>query len=130
MERYVITLYKEYKSYGNLFLSNDIEIDDAMIDGFYAEFCTSKSFRLHSKESEKFFDYLVNRLHLLGEFNMFDIMLPLTYKGYTCSYSYDFDNKMYKGNVTNEYDTYIESEKLEDFKDNFHNTIDYVVLMR
>lgn len=128
--RYVTKLYNSFQTYQKLFDENDIKIDSEMIDGFYIEFCQSKSLRQYSKDSEKFFDYLINRLHLLLLLNMFDIMLPLTYKGYKAAYKYDSELKLYIGNVVGEHDTYLENEKFEDFKENFQNTIDYVVKMR
>lgn len=128
--RYVIKLYNYFKSYQRLFEENSLKIDEKIIDEIFNEFCSSKTLRIYGKDSEKFFDYLINRLHMLLMLNMFDIVIPFEYKGYKATYKYNWDKKLYCGNVIDEVDTNIECETLDDFEEYFKNTIDYVVKMR
>lgn len=128
--RHVIRLYNYYKSYDNFFKMNNLEIDTEEIEKYYEEFSSSSTLRLYNKDSEKFFDYLINRFHLLGTFNQFDYTVPLVYKTFKAIYEYDLKLDMYVGFVENEFDTAISGKTLNELEEDFKNTVDFVVLKR
>lgn len=128
--RHVIRLYNYYKSYENFFKMCDIQIDTEDIQKYYDEFCTSKSLRQYSKESEKFFDYLINRFHMLGTINMFDYTVPIEYKSFNCIYEWDIKLDMFIGYVENEFDSSVSGKTLRELDEDFRNTIDFVILKR
>lgn len=128
--RHVIRLFNYYKSYEEFFNINNIDIDTEEIQKYYDEFCSSKFLRQYSKESEKFFDYLINRFHMIGTFNQFDYTVPLVYKGYKAIYEHDKKLDIYIGYVENEYDSAITGKTLNELDEDFRNTIDFVVEKR
>ena len=128
--RHVIRLFNYYKSYENFFKTCNINIDEEVIQKYYDEFCTSKSLRQYSKDSEKYFDYLINRLHMLGDLYQYDYNVPLVYKGYKCTYEHDIKLDMYVGYVENEIDSAVSGKSLRELDEDFQNTVDFVILMR
>lgn len=125
--RYSIRLYNHYKDFNRFFKENKIDVAKEQIDMYYMEFCTSKSLRKYQKDSEKFFDYLINRFHMIGTFNMFEYGVPLEYKGYTASYSYAEKEKLYMGFVDGHFDCDIKGSTMEEIEEDFKNTVDYVL---
>lgn len=125
--RHSIKLWEHYKSYNKFFKENKISISKEEIDSYYDEFCTSKSLREHKKNSQMYFDYLINRLHLLGLFNMFDYAVPLHYNGYTAMYSHDLDVHMYTGYIVENIDYTIKGKTFADIEADFKNTVDFVL---
>ena len=128
--RHVIRLFNYYKSYQTFFKENNIQIDANEIQKYRDEFCTSKYLREYSIESEKFFDYLVNRFHMIGTFDMFDYTIPLEYKGYKAVYDYEEKLDIYVGHVENEFDSSISGKTLSELDEDFRNTVDFVILNR
>lgn len=128
--RHSLRLFNYYKSYENFFKTCNINIDEETIQKYYDEFCTSKSLRVYSKDSEKYFEYLINRLHLLGDLYQYDYNVPLVYKGYKCTYEHDIKLDMYVGYVENEFDSSVSGKSLRELEEDFQNTVDFVILMR
>lgn len=128
--RHVIRLFNYYKSYENFFKINNIEISTEEIKMYYDEFCLSKSLRLYTIDSEKFFDYLINRLHLSQKIYQYDYSVPLVYKTYKAHYQYEEKLDMYIGSVENEFDSAISGKTLRELDEDFRNTVDFVILKR
>lgn len=128
--RHSIRLFNYYKSYENFFKTCNIDIDTEEIEKYYNEFSSAKALRKYDRESKEFFDYLINRFHMLGTFYQYDYEVPIVYKNYKCIYSYEEKLDMYVGFVENEFDSEVTGKSLRELEIDFQNTIDYVVLMR
>ena len=126
-KRHVIRLYEYYKSYDKLFKDNKIKVLKEDIDFYYAEFISAKSHRKYAQDSEKFFDYLINRLHLLLIFNQFDILIPFEYKGHKAEYEYVESLNLYIGCVDGEPDNDISGKTLSEIEQDFHNFVDLIL---
>lgn len=129
-DRHSLRLYNHYKDYKIFFKENKIDVSDETIDMYYAEFCTSTSLKLFDKSSNKYFEYLIHRLHMLGAFNMFDYDVPLSYKGYKATYSYDAQHQRYSGFVDGFFDCDISGKTYSEIEEDFKNTVDYVLELR
>ena len=125
--RHSIKLWELYKSYNKFFKENNIKVEKSDIDWIYTEFCTSKSLRVHKKNSQLFFDYLINRLHMLGTFNMFEYAVLLHHNGYTAMYSHDIESNCYTGYIVDHFDYTIKGKRIEDIEADFKNTVDFVL---
>ena len=128
--RHSIRLFNHYKSFKRFFEENGLQILQSDIDFYFAEFQSPKSHRQYDIDSEKFFDYLINRLHCLGVLYQYDYNIPLEYKGYKAIYSYDPNLALLVGFVENEFDSSISGKTISDIEKDFQNTVDYVLLKR
>lgn len=128
--RHTIRLYNYYKSYDNFFKTNKIEINQEDIKKYWDEFSSSTYLRQFGLDSKKFFDYLINRFHILGVFDQYDYFVPLVYKGYKANYEHDKKLDIYIGFVENELDSSISGKTLDELDLDFRNTVDFVILMR
>lgn len=114
--RYALVLKDYYGNISNLLKENKIYIDVNELELYISEIAT--------KHPDKIFDYVINRLHLNQTLNMFEICIPLEYKGYTLVFSYI--NDTYIGNIQGTEET-IEGKTIQIILDNFHNTVDYIL---
>lgn len=128
--RHSIMLYNHFKTIKNLIeeAKLDFNLDD--IEVYKQEFMSSKVLMKFGVDSKEYFDYIINRLHILGLVDQYQLYIPLDYKGYTAIYSYDEKVNMYVGYVKGESDSLIKGKTLERLMDDFKNVVDYVVLMR
>lgn len=125
--RHAERLYEQYKSYNKFFKDNKIKITKEEIGMYYDEFCSSKSLSVHKKNSQTFFDYLINRLHILGLFNMFDYSVPLHHNGHTAMYYHDSTSWQYVGYIEGHLDYTITGKTVKEIEEDFKNMVDFVL---
>lgn len=126
-KRHSIRLYEYYKSYNKFFKENKIKILEEDIDKYYKEFSSSKSLKQFPKDSEKFFDYLINRFHMLLVFDMFDYLIPFEYKGQKATYEFEPITNQYIGYVNNDVENDIYGKTIAEIEQDFHNFVDLVL---
>ena len=115
--RYVEFLYKQFNDFNDLFEFINYECDDDFI-----EMCKNEC--KHPIDSFKFYDYLINRLHLLQKINMFEICPIIEYKGYKCSYW--TEDMKYIGIIIGTKEK-VSGNNINDLLPDFYNTVDYVL---
>lgn len=129
-KRHSERLFDHYGSTSALLKATGLDAHKDAAEFYYKEFCTSTTLRQYSFEHKKYFEYFLHRLHLLGVIYMFDIGIPLVYKGYEAVYHTDMKLGCYKGYVKNHHDSDIIGDDFDELTEDFKNIVDFVIANR